>query len=530
MKTYDAIVVGGGMAGLTAAAYLARAARSTLLLEKNARCGGLVSTFEKDGFLFEGGVRALIDAGIIVPMLRELGIEMETVPSPVTVGVEDQFVHVAGQEALDDYAAMLRRLYPASANEVERLIRVVRKVMKDMEVLYAVDNPAFRGLFEDRRYFFRHYLPWMFKFLRTLYAINHMRGPVEPFLEARFPNRSLRDIVAQHFFRGTPAFFALSYFYIYTDYIYPRGGVGQLPQKMARKAEDLGVEIHLNTPVAGLDAAQRLAITADGEQYRYTDLVWAADLKTLYRLAKTDGLPATVTAKIEAEKAKILPRRGADSVFSVYLGVDEPPETFRRISHGHCFYTPTRQGLGETHTADLRRMLDDWDNVTRADVLAWLDRFTALNTYEISIPVFKEPDAAPPGKTGLIISTLFEYDLVKRVQDDGWYDEFKAAAAERMVRTLAGSIYPILRDPAKIIFRFTATPITIANTAGSSEGAIVGWSFTDEIPVTHSLLRINDAPKTAFPHVVKAGQWAYSPTGVPTAVLTGRLAAKALGA
>jgi len=530
MKTYDAIVVGGGMAGLTAATYLARAGRSTLLLEKNEKCGGLVSTFEKDGFLFEGGVRALIDTGIISPMLQELGIEMESVPSPVTVGVEDQFVHVEGQQALADYAAMLTRLYPESADQVERLIRIVRKVMKDMEILYAVDNPAFRGLFEDRKYFFQHYLPWMFKFLRTLYAIGHMRGPVEPFLAARLPNRSLRDIVAQHFFRGTPAFFALSYFYLYTDYIYPRGGVGQLAQKVTRKAEELGVEIRLNTRVTGLDVAQRIVTDERGEQYRYTDLAWAADLKTLYRIAQTEGLPEAVTAAIEAEKARILAHRGADSVFTVYLGVDEPPETFRRISHGHFFYTPSRQGLGEIHTTELRRMLNNWQQTRKEDVLAWLDRFTALNTYEISIPVFKEPNAAPPGKTGLIISTLFEYDLVKRVEEDGWYQEFKEAVADRMVRTLAESVYPILRDPAKILFRFTATPITIANTAGSSEGAIVGWSFEDEIPVTHSLLRINDAPKTAFPHVVKAGQWAYSPTGVPTALLTGRLAAKALGA
>jgi len=528
MKTYDAIVVGGGMAGLTAATYLARAGRSTLLLEKNEKCGGLVSTFEKDGFLFEGGVRALIDAGIISPMLQELGIEMESVPSPVTVGVEDQFVHVEGQQALADYAAMLTRLYPESADQVERLIRIVRKVMKDMEILYAVDNPAFRGLFEDRQYFFRHYVPWMFKFLRTLYAIGHMRGPVEPFLAARLPNRSLRDIVAQHFFRGTPTFFALSYFYLYTDYIYPRGGVGQLAQKVTRKAEELGVEIRLNTRVTGLDAAQQIVTDERGEQYRYTDLVWAADLKTLYRIAKTEGLPAAVTAPIEAEKARILPRRGADSVFTVYLGVDEPPETFRRISHGHFFYTPSRQGLGEIHTTELRRMLNNWQQTRKEDVLAWLDRFTALNTYEISIPVLRDPNAAPPGKTGLIISLLFEYELVKRVQDAGWYEEFKEAVADRMLRQLSTSVYPVLRDPSKVLFRLIATPLTIANTVGSSEGAIVGWSFEDEIPVTHSLLRINDAPKTAFPHVVKAGQWAYSPTGVPTALLTGRLAAKAL--
>ncbi|MEZ0395767.1 MAG: NAD(P)/FAD-dependent oxidoreductase [Anaerolineales bacterium] len=530
MKRFDAIIVGAGMAGLTAATYLARAGRSVLLLEKNEKPGGLVSTFEKNGFLFEGGVRALVNAGIVLPMLRELGIEMETVPSPVSVGVEDQILHVSGKEDLEAYAALLKRLYPESIQDIHRLTNVLAKVTRDMEVLYAVENPAFRGLFEDKAYFFKTYLPWMSKFLGTLYAINHMRGPVEPFLEKIVANRSLRDIVSQHFFRGTPSFFALSYFYLYGDYVYPRGGMGQLAAKVAAKAAELGVELHLQTRVTALDVSQRLVTVEDGTQYQYGDLVWAADLKTLYRIAQTDGLPASVVQKIETKKAEILSKRGADSVFTVYLGVDEPPETFRRLAHGHFFYTPSRQGLGEIHTTELRRMLDTWERVTRADVLAWLDRFSALNTYEISIPAFKEPQAAPPGKTGLIISTLFEYDLVKRVQADGWYEEFCEAVANRMVQALAKSVYPVLSDPAKILFRFTATPLTIAHWAGSSEGAIVGWSFEDKIPVTNSLLRINAAPKTEFPHVVKAGQWAYSPTGVPTAVLTGRLAAKALGA
>ncbi|GAB4533381.1 MAG: hypothetical protein Fur0018_22660 [Anaerolineales bacterium] len=142
---------------------------------------------------------------------------------------------------------------------------------------------------------------------------------------------------------------------------------------MTQKAAELGVEIRLQTPVTGLDAARRVVTTADGEQFGYRDLVWAADLKTLYRLAQTDGLPADVQKKVEAEKAAILPRRGADSVFTVYLGVDEPPETFRRVGHGHFFYTPSREGLGETHTAELRRLLDDWEHVTRADGVAFPD-------------------------------------------------------------------------------------------------------------------------------------------------------------
>jgi all-trans-retinol 13,14-reductase len=271
---------------------------------------------------------------------------------------------------------------------------------------------------------------------------------------------------------------------------------------------------------------QRLLEDEQGNQYAYDDLIWAADLKTLYRIAKYDALPEADRDRINQHKEAILASRGTDSVFTVYLGVDESPATFRRISQGHFFYTPSREGLGETHRSELKTMLQNWDQYSPEDVLSWLDRFFQLNTYEISIPVLKDPTAAPQGKTGLIVSTLFEYDLVKRVYDDGWYKEFKAAAEERIISVLTDSIYPWLKD--RVQLRFSATPITIAKTAGSSEGAIVGWSFENPIPVTNSMLRIAEAVKTPYPHVLKAGQWSYSPTGVPTAILTGRLAADKL--
>jgi all-trans-retinol 13,14-reductase len=523
MKKKDVIIVGGGMAGLTAAAYLARAGKDVLLLEKNDRCGGLVSTFTKDGFLFEGGVRALLSAGIILPMLRELGISLDFVPSPVSVGVDDHVMHVERKEDLAAYASMLKALYPEDSAQVDRLIDVIQRVMRDMGVLYGVENPLFHNFRQDKVYFLRHYVPWFFKFMLTLYRLNHMRGPVEDFLADLLPNRSLRDIVDQHFFRATPAFFALSYFYLYTDYLYPIGGVGQLADKLARKAQELGCEIQLETRVTGVDVHRRLLEDEQGNPYSYDELVWAADLKTLYRIARYDGLPTPEKEQIEQDKGAILASRGTDSVFTVYLGVDESPETFRDISQGHFFYTPSREGLGETHRSELKTMLLNWDQTSREDILSWLDRFFQWNTFEISIPVLKDPAAAPPGKTGLIVSTLFEYDLVKKIYDDGWYQEFKSAAEERMIAVLASSIYPHLAQ--KVEFRFSATPITIANTSGSSEGAIVGWSFEYPIPVTNSMLRIAEAVRTPFSHVLKAGQWSYSPTGVPTAILTGRLAA-----
>ena len=55
---YDAVIVGGGIAGLTAAAFLSRAGKRILLLEKEPHCGGLVNSFVRDGFTYDGGIRA----------------------------------------------------------------------------------------------------------------------------------------------------------------------------------------------------------------------------------------------------------------------------------------------------------------------------------------------------------------------------------------------------------------------------------------------------------------------------------------
>lgn len=53
------IVVGGGIAGLTALAYIGKTGFNVILIEKNKELGGLVNTIDDDGFKFDTGVRAL---------------------------------------------------------------------------------------------------------------------------------------------------------------------------------------------------------------------------------------------------------------------------------------------------------------------------------------------------------------------------------------------------------------------------------------------------------------------------------------
>lgn len=522
-KIYDTIIVGGGIAGLTSAAYLAREKQRVLLIEKNEELGGLVNTFNRDGFQFEAGVRALENAGIIFPMLEDLGIKLEVVKSPVSVGVEDEILNIEDINSLEEYKNLLIRLFPENEAEINNVLKVIRKIMKHMEVLYGVENPAFKDLKRDKNYIFKQLLPWLPKFIFTVGKINRMNMPIEPYLKNIITNQSLIDVISQHFFKNTPTFFALSYFSLYLDYFYPLGGVGKLATALENKIKEWGGEIVTETNVVKVDAEKCILHDESEEVYNYENLIWAADLKTFYSITNTESLPPKIKDDFMQTKSQMMESRGGDSVFSLYLQVDEPLESFKKIANGHFFYTPSKIGLGETHWEELKNMLNNWGFVKKEQLMDWLDKFTKLNTYEISIPGLKDSTLVPPGKTGVIVSFLAEYDLFSRIRENGWYDEFKSEMENRMIDVLTDSIYPMLKE--KVMARFSFTPLSIRNRIGSSEGAITGWSFERPIPVVHKMQFSDRSTLTPIPSIFQAGQWVFSPAGVPMSILTGKLAA-----
>lgn len=522
-RIFDTIIVGGGIAGLTSAAYLSRAGQKVLLIEKNKECGGLVNSFTRDGFHFEAGVRALEDAGIIFPMLKDLGIELEVVKSPVSVGIGNEILHIENLDSLKKYRELLVKIYPESEGEIDSVIKIIRKVMKLMDVLYGIENPVFKDLKRDRKYIFKELLPWLPKFIFTVGKINRMNMPVEDYLKGIIKNQSLRDIISQHFFKNTPAFFALSYFSLYLDYFYPKGGVGKLSEALENKVIGWGGQIKTETKITQVDAGEKVVKDSNNVIYHYSHLIWAADLKTLYSISETDGLLPSMKTKFNDTKLRILERRGGESVFTLYLEVDEPLESFKKIANGHFFYTPSKIGLGETHWKELDDLLGNWDKVDKKQIFQWIDKFTRLNTYEISIPGLKFSEMAPPGKTGMIISFLAEYDLFKNIKKTEWYDEFITELENKILEVLSDSVYPMLKD--KVIARFSFSPLSIENRIGSSEGAIIGWSFQQPVPVLNKIQHADRSVLTPVPSILQAGQWAYSPAGVPMSILTGKLAA-----
>jgi phytoene dehydrogenase-like protein len=123
----------------------------------------------------------------------------------------------------------------------------------------------------------------------------------------------------------------------------------------------------------------------------------------------------------------------------------------------------------------------------------------------------------------MIISFLADYELFKKIQEAGWLEEFIAEIEIRVLRVISESVYPMLKD--KVIARFSFSPLSYHNRTGSSEGAIVGWEFQKEMPVINKIQIADRSVFTPFSSIYQAGQWAYSPAGVPMSILTGKLAA-----
>ncbi|MDC3959812.1 FAD-dependent oxidoreductase [Polyangium jinanense] len=80
------VVIGGGLAGLSAAAYAARAGRRVTVLEKASELGGRAATHEKKGFSLNIGPHALYRGGEAERVLGELGVQTKGAPPPTSNG------------------------------------------------------------------------------------------------------------------------------------------------------------------------------------------------------------------------------------------------------------------------------------------------------------------------------------------------------------------------------------------------------------------------------------------------------------
>lgn len=133
MRTYDAMIVGGGIAGSVAAALLSKQGKKVLLVESGDRLGGRGATFEYEGFQLNLGAHLLEDPGSgLTAIMRYLGKDLEesTISDAMPVWHENRWRHV-------------NELYKADKEELKTVIKEI--VETGFEEFDRYDNIPFRA-------------------------------------------------------------------------------------------------------------------------------------------------------------------------------------------------------------------------------------------------------------------------------------------------------------------------------------------------------------------------------------------------
>ena len=291
----DVVVVGGGLAGLTAAALLARAGRRVTLFEAG-HLGGRAATQERSGFRFNLGPHALYLGGALRRVLQRLDVAVTGgMPAGEGVLLQGDEQHLLPRDAEGLAHTTLFGSEAARTEAVELLAALPALEGDELDYVEV-------GAWLER---VRH--PEARQLLEVMIRLSTFSGD---------PRQSLGAVAAQ--FRQAQA-----------GVLYLDGGWASMVAGLEQAAREAGAEIWTGTPVTGVehDGAVRGVRLADGSFQPATTVVLAVTPDVAARLAGPEaGLDQWAEAAIPVRVASLdlglrrLPR--PEMVFA--LGLDQP--------------------------------------------------------------------------------------------------------------------------------------------------------------------------------------------------------------
>jgi phytoene dehydrogenase-like protein len=476
---YDVAVIGGGHNGLTCAAYLARAGRKVLVLERRHVLGGAAVTEEVfAGFRFS--VASYVVSLLRPEIIRDLDLPrhgMELLPldgtfTPMPNG--DYLWRVNDHYKTRREIARHSRLDAEAYDEYGKAMIEMGRFAKPILSLTPPDPTSLdpRGLLEllsigKRFRAMRHHDRVNQVQLLTMSAVDFLdqwfetdvlkatmsaSGIIGTFLGVRSPGTAY--VLLHHYMGEIDGAFR--------SWGLSRGGTGAVSNAIGAAARSFGAEIRMETAVSRIvtrNGRATAVVLDDGDEISADVVVSSVDPHlTFLKFIDPRELPADFVDGVRRYKF-----RGSSG--KVNLALDGLPDfTAKRGAGPHL-----RGAISISPSVDyMEQAYDD----------AKYGRFSRRPYIDIVIPSLTDASLAPPGKH--VMSCFVQYAPYHLRNADGTpaqWDDHREAFGDAVVDAIA-EYAPNIKD--LIRHRQVLTPLDIERTFGLTEGNIFQGELTLE--------------------------------------------------
>ena len=471
---YDAIVIGGGHNGLTSAAYLARAGRRVLVLERRHVLGGAAVTEEVfPGFRFSvcSYVVSLLRPEIIRDLdLPRHGLEILPLDGTFTPMPNGDYLwrvndHARTRREIARHSRLDAEAYDEYGKAMVEMARFVKPILNMTPPDPTSLNPRdlMKLLFLGRRF---RALPDLDRYnqlqLMTMSAVDFLdqwfetdvlkatmsaSGIIGTFLGVRSPGTAY--VLLHHYMGEIDGAFR--------SWGFARGGTGAISNAIAAAAREAGVEIRTEAPVAHIRVRGGKAdgvVMANGDEVAADMVLSSVDPNlTFLRFIDRKELPDEFVEEVQRYKF-----RGSSG--KVNLALDALPNFTSLPGEG-------------PHLRGALSISPSVDYMERAYDQAKYGEFSRRPYIDMVIPTLTDPSVAPAGKH--ILSCFVQYAPYKLAR--GSWDEQREAFGDTVVDTIAEHA-PNIRDI--ILHRQVLTPLDLEREFGLTEGNIFQGELTLE--------------------------------------------------
>ncbi len=488
---YDAIIIGGGHNGLITAAYLARAGRKVVVLERRELVGGAaVSEQIFPGFTYS--VFSYVVSLLRPEIIRELdlprhGLHILPLESTVTPMFNGDYLAGWGDhdqsrrelyrhspkdaDAYDEYGLLMQHmaqavrpilamLPPDPTSMSPRDLMGMLKFGKHMRSLGA---QKFNALHKLMTMSSADYLDEWFE-TDVLKATKSASGIIGTFLGPRSPGTAY--VLLHHYMGEIDG--------VFRAWGFAKGGTGGVSEAIAGAARRFGAEVRCNAGVMKvLHSGNRATgvVLENGDELRADTVVSSLDpRRTFMGLVEPKDLPNDFADAIARYKF-----RGSSA--KVNLALSELPR--------FTCMDGKDEGLRAMALRGAFSISPSMDYVERAYDDAKYGEFSKRPYMDIVIPSMIDPGMAPPGKH--VMSIFVQYAPYRL--NGGWTDARREALGDAVIDAVA-QFAPNIKSA--ILHRQVITPLDIERVTGLTEGNI----FQGELAL-HQLFFFRPAPAYA---------------------------------